>query len=232
MLHGGFGSAAQAERGYGWNDLAERNGFVVVYPDGLGRAWAAGGGCCGESGRIGVDDVSFIAAVVANVRTRVAIDSNRIFATGMSNGAMMSYRLACDVTTFAAIAPVAGTMMGECPTPEPLSVLHIHGLADERVRFDGSPGNGFGQIDGPDVPSVVDSWRAVGRCAPPTTSSTGRVDTLESTCPDGRAVVLITVGGMGHEWPGGPDRAVGDPPSDAVDATETIWQFFAAHPRR
>jgi polyhydroxybutyrate depolymerase len=226
MLHGGFGSAAQAEQAYGWNDQADRYGFVVAYPDGLNRAWAAGGGCCGEAGRDGVDDVGFITAVVANVGVRLPVDPDRIFATGMSNGGVMSYRLACDSTLFAAIAPVAATMMGDCPAPRPLSLLHIHGLADERVRFDGDPGNGLAQVDGPDVTSVVDSWRSVGGCAPSTTSTAGRVTTAEATCPEGRAVVLVTVAGAGHEWPG--RIAV----SDGLDATGVIWRFFAAHPRR
>ena len=224
MLHGGFGSAAQAEQGYGWNDHADRHGFVVAYPDGLGRAWAAGGGCCGDPGRDGVDDVGFIAAVVANIGARLPVDPDRIFATGMSNGGMMSYRLGCDSTLFAAIAPVTATMMGDCPAPRPLSLLHVHGLADERVRFDGEPGSGLARIDGPDVASVVDSWRSVGGCAAAITSTAGRVTTAEATCPEGRAVVLVIVAGAGHEWPGGTA-------SDGFDATDAIWRFFTSHPR-
>ena len=218
MLHGGFGSASQAEQAYGWNSQADQGGFVVAYPDGLGRAWSVGGGCCGESGRDGIDDVEFVAAVVANVGSRLPIDPDRIYATGMSNGGMMAYRLACDSTVFAAIAPVAATMMGTCPAPEPLSLLHIHGLADENVPYNGEPGTGFASIDGPDVPSVVDSWRVVGRCAEPSTAMAGFVTTAESSCPDGRDVVLITIGPAGHRWPD--------------NATDMIWRFFAAHPGR
>jgi polyhydroxybutyrate depolymerase len=218
MLHGGFGSAEQAERAYGWNRQADQDGFVVTYPDGFGRAWSVGGGCCGESGRDGVDDVGFVTEMVANVGTRVPVDPARIYATGMSNGGMMAYRLACDSTAFAAVAPVAATMLGGCPAPQPVSVLHIHGLADERVPFDGSPGNGPAQIDGPDIPSVVDSWQSVGECGTPAVTNSGNVTTAEATCPDGRAVVLITVAGAGHQWPD--------------EATDVIWQFFAAHPRR
>jgi polyhydroxybutyrate depolymerase len=236
MLHGGFGSASQAEQAYGWNDAADRYGFVVAYPDGVGRAWAVGDGCCGEPGRTGVDDVAFITAVVANLRDRLPLDPRRLFVTGMSNGAMMSYRLACSTDAFAAMAPVSGTLLGSCPDPRPLSVLHIHGLADQNVPFDGSPGNGPGQIDGPPVPSTVDIWRTADRCSPAAVTTAGAVTTSTAACPDGRAVVLITVAGAGHQWPGGvgrnlAQRAVGmDEPSAALDATDTIWRFFAAHP--
>src|SRR5512138_2732041 len=73
MLHGGFGTAEQAEDSYGWDAEAERRGFVVAYPDGIGRAWSVGGGCCGEPGRTGTDDAGFIVAVVANVSGRLPV---------------------------------------------------------------------------------------------------------------------------------------------------------------
>jgi polyhydroxybutyrate depolymerase len=156
----------------------------------------------------------------------------------MSNGALMSYRLACDSTVFAAIAPVAGTLLGTCPTPQQLSVLHIHGLADENIPFDGSPGNGFASIDGPDVPSTVDIWRAADQCEPPTVVVADPVTTSRSTCAAGREVTLITVAGAGHQWPGATERTVVqralglDPPSTALDATSTIWGFFTKHTRQ
>jgi polyhydroxybutyrate depolymerase len=237
MMHGGFGTAEQAESAYGWDAAAERYGFVVAYPDGLNRAWAVGGGCCGEPGRQGTDDVGFIRSVVADLSTRLPVDADRVFATGMSNGAMMSYRLACDSDLFAAIAPVAGTLMGECPSPRPVSLLHIHGLADESVPFDGSPGTGRAQIDGAAVPATVDIWRQADSCEPAVTRTEGLVVTSRSACRDGRTVILITVAGAGHQWPGGAERtlvqqALGmDPPSNALDATTTIWQFFASHTR-
>ena len=236
MLHGGFGSASQAEEAYGWNDAADRYGFVVAYPDGVGRAWAVGDGCCGEPGRTGVDDVGFVTAVVSNLSGRLPMDPKRLYVTGMSNGAMMAYRLACATDVFAAMAPVAGTLLGSCPTPHRLSVLHIHGLADGNVPFDGSPGNGPGRIDGPPVPSTVDIWRTADACMPAAVTTSGVVTTSTAACAGGRAVVLVTVTGAGHQWPGGTgrnvvQRALGlDPPSDALDATDTIWRFFAAHP--
>ncbi|MFE0463443.1 alpha/beta hydrolase family esterase [Kitasatospora sp. NPDC058965] len=236
MLHGGFGSAGQAEQAYGWDAEADRHAFAVAYPDGVDHAWAVGGGCCGQPAAQGVDDVAFVSAVVADVGHRLAVDPRRVYATGISNGGMMAYRLACDTRLFAAVGPDSATLLGPCPTPAPVSVLHIHGTADQNVPYRGGPGNGFARIDGPAVPAVVDRWRAVDRCAAPTSSTEGPVTRLAGSCPQGRAVELVTVDGAGHQWPGGAPRTAAerllglDPPSTALDATGEFWSFFAAHP--
>lgn len=236
MLHGGFGSGKQAQQDYGWDDLAAREGFAVVYPDGLDRAWNVGGGCCGRSGRDGVDDVAFIRAVVAAVAAHRPIDGRRVYATGISNGGMLTYRLACDTDLFAAVAPDAATLLGDCPHPARTSVLHLHGTADSRVRLDGGPGEGVAHIDGPPVADVLDAWRAIDGCAAPVTTVAGPVTTSAAACPDGRSVVLTTIDGAGHQWPGAaPKRVVqrivgADPPSTALDATALFWDFFSRSP--
>ncbi len=236
MLHGGFGSGKQAQQDYGWDQLAAREGFAVVYPDGLDRAWNVGGGCCGRPGRDGVDDVAFIRAAVAAVSAQRPIDGRRVYATGISNGGMLSYRLACDTDLFAAVAPDAATLLGECPHPARTSVLHLHGTADTRVRLDGGPGEGVARIDGPPVADVVAAFRAAGGCAAPVTTVAGPVTTSAATCPDGRSVVLTTIDGAGHQWPGAaPKRVVQriagtDPPSTALDATALFWDFFSRTP--
>lgn len=232
MLHGGFGSGSQAEQAYGWDELAASTGFVVAYPNGDGRAWNVGGGCCGAPGRDGTDDVAFIEAVVKDIQASHAIDPARIYATGMSNGAMLSYRLACDTDLFAAIAPVAGTILGDCDSPAPTSVLEIHGLDDQAVRMDGTPGAGVAAIDGLPVEDVNALWRTADDCAEPDVTTKAPVTTSIAACPAGRTVELITIDGAGHQWPGSEKvRDGGDPPSTALDATTTIWEFFAAHPR-
>jgi polyhydroxybutyrate depolymerase len=236
MLHGGFGSAEQAQRYYGWDAQADAGHFVVLYPDGLDRAWYTGGGCCGTPGRTGVDDVGFIQAAISWVRARVPIDARRIYATGISNGGMMAYRLACDTSTFAAIAPDSATLLGACPNPAPTSVLHIHGTADHNIPYNGGQGEGYAHIDGPSVPSLNAMWRGVDSCAAPDVRVAGVLTTSVAQCPRGRTVELITIAGAGHQWPGSPSRPVIqkvlglDPPSTALDATATIWRFFAAHP--
>lgn len=216
MLHGGFGSAAQAERRYGWNQLADAAKFVVAYPDGLGRAWNAGGGCCGGPRRNDGDDVAFITSAVRDIAGNVGIDPARIYATGISNGGMMAYKLACNSAVFAAIGPDSATQLDGCTAPSPTSVLHIHGTADSLIRYDGQPGAGFASIDGPPVPDVNAFWRTVDRCAPPATTVEGSVTTSAADCPGGRSVELVTVAGGGHEWPS--------------FATQMFWDFFAAHP--
>jgi polyhydroxybutyrate depolymerase len=237
MLHGGFGDADQAERSYGWDAEADREHFAVLYPDGHNRAWNTGGGCCGDPGRQDLDDVAFITAAVRTVEAEVPIDADRVYATGISNGGMMAYRLACDSDLFAAIGPDSATLLGRCPAPKPLSVLHIHGTADTRIRYDGGRGEGTAHIDGPPVPQVVADWRTTDDCAAPAVTVTGAVTTSTATCPHGRTVELITIAGAGHQWPGGEQRPVRqallgtDPPSTALNATEVFWQFFAAHPK-
>ncbi|MGI5460879.1 alpha/beta hydrolase family esterase [Streptomyces sp. CA-249302] len=236
MLHGGFGSADQAEQTYGWDGEADRHAFAVAYPDGLDRAWAVGGGCCGRPSVRGVDDVAFISAVVADIEHRRPVDARRIYATGVSNGGLMAYRLACDTRLFAAIGPDSATLLGPCPKPAPLSVLHIHGTADHNIPYQGGRGEGPAHIDGPAVPAVVARWRTADHCTAPASRTSGTVTQLTATCPHGRAVELITLSGAGHQWPGSAPRTAVqrllgmDAPSSALNATDTFWSFFAAHP--
>ena len=182
MLHGGFGSGSQAEKAYGWDATADANGFVVVFPDGLKKAWNAGT-CCGGPASEDLDDVAFITQVVSTTRRQIPIDPRRIYVTGMSNGAMMSERLACETDLFAAAAPVAGAQMVPCKDPSPISVIHIHGLADHNVPMDGSPGNGRGKVQAhPAVSDTIAMWRTVDRCSPATTNTSGAVTRSSAAC--------------------------------------------------
>ena len=241
MLHGGFGNGAQAERAYHWDSEADNGHFLVAYPDGLNRAWNAGT-CCGEPARANTDDVGFLTAMVGAIGQQIPLDRTRIYVTGMSNGAMMALRLGCQTDTFAAIAPVAGTLLTDCSQARPTSVLQIHGTADDRVPYNGGPGkafaaNGNPRVDGPSVESVNATWRGIDACGPPTSSTNGSLTTQTAGCADGRTVELISVAGAGHQWPGGEpsplaERIAGIPaPSTALDATDTIWQFFAQNHR-
>lgn len=218
MLHGGFGNGAQAEKSYGWDELADSSKFVVAYPDGFNRAWNVnGGGCCGRPAKEGVDDVGFITAAVADIGRNVGIDAARVYATGISNGGIMSYTLACETAIFAAIGPDSATQLNACDSPHPTSVMHIHGTADHLIRYNGGPGSGVAHINGPPVSQLNAFWRNVNHCGTPATTTSGAVTTSAAGCPDNRSVVLITVDGGGHQWPG--------------FATAKFWEFFAAHPR-
>jgi polyhydroxybutyrate depolymerase len=237
MLHGGFGSAEQAELAYGWDAQAERDGLIVAYPDGVGRSWN-GGSCCGPAMKKDLDDVGFIEAVVAEIGGGVEIDPHRTFATGMSNGGIMAYRLACESDMFAAIAPVSGTMLDDCDALAPVSVLHIHGALDESLPPDGSPGGGTQEIDGPPLADVIGYWRGVDGCGEPQVGEYDRdpkvISVSATDCIDGTAVEYLEIADAGHQWPGGSsseirDELGGDPPSTRLDATAEIAAFFAAH---
>ena len=216
MLHGYSGSGKQAEKDYQWDGLADSGRFVVVYPDGLNRAWNVNGeSCCGRSGREGVDDVGFISAAIAEVVDNVGINRARVYAAGMSNGGIMSYTLACATDIFAAIGPVAGIQLTPCRSPHPTSVMAVHGTADRLVPYGG--GQGFSFINSPSVPDVNAFWRSVDQCGAPAITTNGPVITSTAACADNRGAVLITVDQGGHEWP--------------PFATGTLWEFFATHSR-
>ncbi len=215
MLHGITGSAEQAESSYGWDELADSHHFVVAYPNGVNRAWNVnGGGCCGQPQREGVDDVAFIGAAVADIVRNVSINGSRIYATGMSNGGIMSYTLACNTGIFAAIGAVAATQLDPCRAPHPAAVMEIHGTSDRLVLYQGGRGDSI--INGPSTPDVNAFWRNVDRCAAPSVTTSGEVTTSTAECADSHGVVLITIDGGGHEWPD--------------FATQALWQFFGAHP--
>lgn len=235
LIHGGFGSGEQAEANYGWDQQADKGHFLVAYPDGLNKAWNVGGGCCGKSARRGVDDVGFITQMVEAVEHATPVDATRVYATGMSNGAIMDYTLACKSDLFAAIGPVSGTQLSDCQNPKPISIIHIHGLADDTIPFNAGTGKGPAHIDGPAIPTLNAQWRSIDGCGPPTVTTAGPVTTSVASCSSGHTVELITVAGAGHQWPGSApksseqQRLRSDPPSSALNATQTIWQFFSTH---
>lgn len=216
VFHGYSMSAAQVEQSFGWDQLADAEGFLVVYPQGLDGGFNAGG-CCGTSSVTNVDDVGATLAMVDDVAAQVPLDAARLHVTGFSNGGALAYRLACETDRFAAFGPVAGGLVVDCPDAAPTSILHIHGLADPVVPFDG--GTVVWQTP---VTNVLADWRARDQCAAPAISDTGRTHLSAATCPAGREVDLLTIDGLQHAWP---------TKADGVDATATLWAFFKRHPR-
>lgn len=164
-LHPYGGTVPQAQNTFGLDVPAAAAGFATVYPSGPGKSWNAGS-CCGEAAAEDRDDVGFLEAVVDDLAARYDVDTERVYVTGFSNGAMMAYRLACESDVAAAIAPVGGAVMTDCTEPDPLPVLHIHGTADGVVPPDGSEGTsgidpqltveeGAALLAGGDEPEVV-----------------------------------------------------------------------------
>jgi polyhydroxybutyrate depolymerase len=235
VFHGGSGIAQGAAVQTGFDAEAERRGFVVVYPQGIGRTWNAGA-CCGPAVRRGVDDVAFVSAILEQLERTARIDPNRVFATGISNGGMMAARLACDLPgRFAAIAAVAASLVVPCERALPVSVLHIHGTADLNVPIEGGVGpRSLSPVDYPSLEDVLARWRKIDGCAgDPVEAHAGSLTRRTWSCGrDWTVVDAITIEGGGHSWPGGQRMArFLDAPSTALDATAEIWRFFAAHPR-
>ncbi len=228
MLHGAFGDGQQAENSYGWDQLADSAKFVVAYPDGVGQTWNAHG-CCGKAAAENIDDVGFIIAMVGQISAAIPIDPSRVYATGISNGGIMSYTLACNSGIFAAIGPDAATQLDACTAPHPTSVIHIHGTSDRLVPYDG--GQGASTVNGPSIPDVNAFWRKVDQCGTPAVTIKPPLTTSTAACADNRSVELITIDGGRHQWPGGTTflEKFGTA-THAMKATQTIWQFFAVHP--
>lgn len=189
MLHGGFGSSENAAEDYGWNEKADAEGFFVCYPDGTGtiQTWNAMH-CCGYARRNDVDDVGFIAALIDEVTRFARIDSHRIYATGMSNGAMLSHRLGAErPDLFAAIAPVAGAVGGQentdapfvfPPNPaSPVPIIIFHGTADTHVLYDGGETQaGVGDRVDVSVAESADFWVQANGCdSIPTRTISGNI---------------------------------------------------------
>ena len=243
VLHGGGGNAAVTEAMTGFTDKAKREGFIVVYPEGTGRlgrrllTWNAGH-CCGQAMMRQVDDVGFIRALIHRLEADHPVDPQRIYATGMSNGGMMSHRLGIELSDrLAAIAPVVAALFGDERKPaHPVSALMINGQLDASVpAAGGAPGGRFPDAwDGtPALPALAQGsfWAAANGCATtPDSTRQGPITRSRYRCNSGRGVEVVLVGDNGHAWPGGKAGSRrGDTPSTALNATDAIWSFFKAH---
>jgi polyhydroxybutyrate depolymerase len=246
VFHGGGGNATNAGRMSGMDTKADKEGFIGVYPNGTGgranailltwNAWR----CCGAALDNKVDDVGFIRALVDAVARDYPVDRKRVYATGLSNGGMLAYRVGCELgDVFAAIAPVAGALNSDdCRAGPRVSVIVFHGTADKHVRFEGGePWTAFDRHKRTDnsVQFAIDTWKQRDGCqAPPERRRTGSVIHTSYACADGTAVELYAVEGQGHAWPGG-QKGVRfgnvDAPTTEISATDLMWEFFARHPK-
>lgn len=214
------------------NELADREGFIVLYPRGEGEylPWNAGP-CCGGYGSSEHDDVAFVATLLDAIPERFCVDRRRVFATGFSNGAMLTHRLACELSDrIAAFAPVAGGLLEiPCEPARSVPLLHFHGSLDPLYPYGGNPIAGF-----PPVEDVVRGWAARSGCeVNPKEISRAVISRCETfpSCERRAEVTLCTSDGAGHTWPGGEPTAVGVTAYD-VNANELMWSFFERHPLR
>jgi polyhydroxybutyrate depolymerase len=198
---------------------ADAHGYAIVYPEGLGKSWNAGV-CCGDAARMGVDDVAFVAALMNHVAERLPVDPRRVYVTGFSNGGSMAYRLGCELATrIAAIAAVAGPLLStSCRPGRPVPVLAIAGTRDTFMPYGG-------------VQQQLSTWSDCAQDPHPVlVSRHGDASCARYTRCKGAYTELCSINGGGHSWPGGISLGPFGYTSTDLDASETIWQFFSAHP--
>lgn len=255
MLHGGGGTAAAAMKETGWDRKADEEGFLAVFPEGSSfdpskpsrffgnpQIWNDGSGRY-HAGWRRTDDVAFIAALLDDLARRYRIDPGRIYVTGFSNGASMTYRLGVELShRVAAIAPVSGHLWleGDLTLKRGVPFLMIIGLNDPLNPMEGGEVRvPSGRVERhPPVRDSVIRWARMNRC-PGEPSVVHDRDGVKGVayapCQDGAEVRLYTVEGAGHTWPGGisllPERLAGST-TNKLNATDLIWEFFRRHPRQ
>ena len=235
-MHGaGLWGAAQRDISQ-WNKLADRQGFIVVYPSGVGgkgvRIWHV------ERGFDLMKDVRFISELIDTLSASYNIDSTRIYANGLSNGGGMSFALSCTLSDrIAAIGTVAAAQTlpwSWCTDQRPVPMIAFHGTADPVVPYKGGS-SWISPRPFPNVPSWAEKWALRNRCKPNPVESVVAADVTRqayTNCADDAAVTLYSVQGGGHTWPGGtplPEWFVGRT-TRSIDATRLMWEFFTEHP--
>lgn len=255
ILHGGGGEGRRMIRFTRFNDLADREGFIAVYPDGVERQWNDGRSIeQSKAHRENVDDVGFLAGLIDYMVRRYGADAKRVYLAGISNGALMSYRMACEKPhLIAAIGAIVGNLpehLASSRPAEPVSVIIINGTDDPLVPWKGGwvripflPGQVRGRVIG-----SVDTaafWARANRCqsSPAAVALPDKgpgvacrvVRHAYGGCADGTDVVLYEIEGGGHTWPGRaqymPVTIVGRACQN-LDATEIIWEFFKSHGKK
>jgi polyhydroxybutyrate depolymerase len=248
-FHGGGSNAWQMVHFCGLNEKADEAGFLVVYPNGTGRTeqlltWNAGN-CCGYAQQQKIDDVEFVRKLLDDLAGVANVDADRVYATGMSNGGMMSYLVAAELSDrIAAIAPVGGPMgTTECRPKRPVSVLHFHGLDDKFAPFKGGRGErSLSQTEFHSVEHSIGCWIKANECTSEQTVIEEPVKVEDGTKVTRKAwsggkagaeVVLVEIAGAGHTWPGRqPPLLFLGKSTKNISANEAMWEFFKKHPRK
>jgi polyhydroxybutyrate depolymerase len=240
--HGGGASMdyQASDENYGQISKSDREGFIVVFPNGYSKlpsgklaTWNAGS-CCAWARDANIDDVGFTRQIIENLSAQLNIDPKRIFATGISNGGMMAYRVACELGgIIKAVASVAGTIgVTQCHPKEPVAILHFHAKNDDHVLFYG--GAGPKAQDKSKVPSFVSvpdnmsRWVGINHCEPTprrVLEKPGAYCDRYSGCLGNADVELCVTDVGGHSWPGA-KKSRGEPTSKAISANDLMWDFF------
>ncbi len=236
-FHGGFGFSGQFENESGLSDLADEEKFIVVYPQALGstRSWNTGA-CCGYAFNNNINDILFVERMIEYLNSNYSIDPDRIYATGFSSGAMMTYAVACKLShLFAAVAPVSSSMIiDECsPECSPVPIIHIHSAPDSSALFYGGySANPLLRFYYPPVDSVMRSWAMKNECE-------DVIDTIRmengtsvyrwNNCANNSFQEIWLSEDGGHKWPGTSGEGIlsGDMATQDFSATHLLWNFVS-----
>ena len=249
-LHGGLGTSSQFAANSGLNGFAESNKFIAVYPDGIGnqpdgtgyQTWN-GGYCCGPAATQAVDDVAFIRNLVVKLRTTISIDPRRVYAMGHSNGGILAYKLACDLSdVIVAIGVQAGSnVVADCRPINPVSVFHLHGTTDTNMPINGGKGSGVSTTNFASARNAVDAMATVNACnvSSPTSLITSNSDVAAlswKSCKSNTGVRFVTVKNATHAWMGHAAQSAGassyvGTPYPNLDATRAILSFLLSKSR-
>lgn len=245
MLHGAFETAKSMERLTGFSELADRENFIVVYPNGIGlfgflQHWNAGH-CCGKAQKDGIDDIAFLEKVLDDVLLRFPVDQNRIYIAGHSNGGMLACMYAAEKPgRLAGLAMVSGTIGSRemkkgawKQIVQPLSglpVLIIHGFYDETIPYFGGPPRNHRNREFISVADTIEFWKSVNHCrgeAEKSTENNGRISVKEWNAGT-HPIVFHTIHDWAHNWPGPGTRPESGKSSvlGNYDAAAVIWGFF------
>ncbi|MEH2063875.1 MAG: alpha/beta fold hydrolase [Nostoc sp.] len=231
VFHGDDGSGRSISNVTQFNELADKKGFIVVYPDGINQKWSLRG-----NGQGRVDDVLFVSALIDHLKQQMNIDDHKVYATGFSRGGILTQALACKLPDkIAGFASVAGSLpvrlKPNCQPPTPISMLMINGTNDRDVLYEGDDHTQRGALVS--ISDMVDFWRSHDQC----TSSSGSLQfsedkvktSLYKACSGNSEVWELAVVNGGHFWPGGfsTDKSLNKFNAKlGLNASETIWNFF------
>lgn len=251
-LHGGGGNARSFEKRSGFDEVSDKEGFIVAYPDAYGifkyrlHAWNSGT-IASLASRKKIDDVGFLMELINSLSTEYAINESQIYVTGHSNGAMITYCLAAECSgKIAPVAPVSGTIGGyeaegaplyHIPDPkEPVTVIHIHGRQDTHLPYDGGHGkNARGTRIDLSVNDSISFWINQNGCSPvpQVEKSSSDAITLEryGGGRDGTEVILVTLVNRGHSWQDMDDEFRPEQ-LHGQSLAEVIWNLLEGHPNQ
>lgn len=243
-LHGGGGDALQFETTSKLTEKANAAGFIVVYPEGVqstgplgARSWNAGN-CCAYASDNNINDVTFISRLINKLTLTYKINPKKVYVTGHSNGGMMAYRLACELSgKVAAIAANASTMVVSqpCSPSRAVPILHMHSVLDTHVPYKGGMGSGVGTegVYLPAVRTVLNGWAQRNNCQTPAQviiNNSSYKLARWSNCNSNAIIDYYLTQDGGHGWPGGlPGGPNSDTPATSINANDLLWDFFQQH---